>query len=693
MSDFLGMERDAARIRTAIREGAAPDVLLLLGITFLERYKAIPLHRLESYARELVPAISVAARSCKPGALLPSELDLLSRACDLLGRYSVDVTAAWNLSYLRRLCDSSTTSIRMADQEPDRAGIRCLFVDYYHPTFGLPPRGRILILRASAFDLPPSAKEDIVTVHNPVRQIDDSFLEQAAVSVTVARNYLIRNHDLPRNIRFRIDYRIDAVNSQFTGDSLGVAFAVAATEAIAELQSMKLRFAVPHDVAFTGALHSDESVKMVDGQGLALKLERAWHSQLRAIALPNAHLVDAVRQIQEMRGESSNRQLDVVGVGRFDDIMRNPLLVSKTITPYWKWLGQRAWQAKRSLWVEIPVLTILLSILTFVILGLTIKTPVSIEYTNSGFRILNRFGFEIWSKDFPGAQLKDATDQLIDLCQFADIDADGKPEVLLFLPSKDANSYTARLFVYNDRGDTLFSRFCGVCQQYPTDSLPESRSDFYECGRVRVAEANGRKLIITEIMKNEPGRGYIRLWSTRGDSLGWYINSGGTTFMQVADADHDGSEELLFFGFNNRLQCVALFVLPSNSAAGVGPPYDVNSRGYDLSQVVHGNHKVYLAFPPTDVWQAIGRMDYQGGMSVEVKADEIIAAPNEALDDRGSPIHARYHISPSLSVLGVSLDDSFSTLRRRMIAAGQVKDVPESTYCRILQERVLQFRP
>ena len=691
MSDFLGMERDAAKLRAAINEGADPDVLVLLAIAFFMHYRDVPLLRLEPYAREFMPRICSAAVSCTSDAFLPDELTRLGQVCDRLSQFPIDVTVSWNLKTLRILCEKPAETIRALDHS--RAGVRCLFVDYYDPAFGLKPRGRILNLTAVATTLPRSAKEDIITVHNPVLQVDDSFLEQAAISVNVARDYLEGNHDLSGDRRYRIDFRIDASHSQFTGDSLGVAFAVSATAAIAQIESLRRQPLINRDTAFTGALRSDGSVKMVDGEGIRLKVERAWQANLRAIAVPNEHLIDAVRQVQIIRGETSSRQLDIVGASCFGDVMRNPLFVSHESIPLWKWSLSTAWRVRRSLWIELPVLSILLAVFAYLILGLLSKTPSSIEYTGSGFRILNRFGWERWSKEFPGAQLKDARDQLSDLCQFADIDNDGKREVLLFLPTKNAVSSNARLFVYNERGDTLFTRFCGICKQYPTDSLSEGQSDHYECGRVRIVEANGRKLIITEIAKNEPARGYVRLWSTSGDSLGWYINSGGTTFVQVADVDHDNREELLVFGFNNRLNCVAMLVLPTDSLMGVGPPYEVNSRGVDLSRVLRGNHKAYFAFPPTDVWRSTGRMDYQGGMTIEVKADETVVATNEALDEGGSPIHARYHISPSFEVTNVSLDDSFSTLRRRLILAGRVADLPESTYCEGLREQVRRFRP
>lgn len=688
MSDFLGMEHDGRRFP---RDGADPEVIVLCGIAFFSSYLEAPLHRLEPYAREFVPAMCEAAQSCSVDAFLPRELSQLTQVCDRLSQFPPEVTGSWNLNILRSLSESPAATTHAADNKSN--GLRCLFVDYYDPAFGLEPRGRILNLMATATPMPRSAREDVVTVHNPVRQVDDSFLEQAAISVKVARNYLVRNHKLSSERRYRMDFRIDATKSQFTGDSIGVAFGVSAVAAIAKLEMLRCQFTISQDTAFTGALRSDGSVRMIDGEGIRLKVERAWQANLRAIAVPNEHLVDAVRQAQMIRGESSSRQLDVVGASSFEDVMRNPLFVSHETTPLWKWSLSAFWRSKRSVWIEIPVLSILLAVLAYVILGLLNRTPKSVEYTEDRFQILNRFGFTLWSKEFPGVQLKDARDQLSDLCQFTDINDDGKPEVLLFLPTKNAVRSNARLFVYNERGDTLFTRFCGVCRQYPTDSLSEDQLDFYECGRVRVVTANDRKLIYTEIMKNEPGRGYIRLWSTAGDSLGWYINSGGTTFIQVADVDHDGSDELIVFGFNNRLNCVTVLALPTDSLWGVGPPYEVNSRGYDLSRVERGNHKICFAFPPTDVWRAIGRMDYQGGLTVQVKADEMVVATNEALDDGGAPIHARYHISPNFEVTGVSLDDSFSTLRRRLIAAGKVPDVPESAYCRNLQEQVLEFRP
>lgn len=241
----------------------------------------------------------------------------------------------------------------------------------------------------------------------------------------------------------------------------------------------------------------------------------------------------------------------------------------------------------------------------------------------------------------------------------------------------------------------MFSRRCGIAKEHPADSVPLIRAEQYYVGRVRVFSTNWGKRIVTELCKNEPSRGYIRIWDTAGNCTGWYINNGGTHVRQVADVNKDGRDEFLCFGFNLRILsgCVAFFALPVDSACGVGPPYDTNANGVNLCDVKRGNHVAYICFPPTDVWKAIGVQDYQGDMTIEVHPDYMIAATSEAVDDRGTPERVRYWIDRNFNLISVSLDDRFRLRRQRLISSGQVPNISENEYCARLRDRVIRMIP
>jgi hypothetical protein len=695
MHPLAELESSAHRLQNCLISTSRVDLHLLCGLCFFEKNHSFPKHILEPYVRQFSHKLAEAANQCNPSELLPEDISRLRRLADYLSTEQSQV--AGNLESFGSLISRYEA---LTHHEPpfSESGkgyeilIPCLFVEQ-NPDLGIGDRGRILNLRVRATAIPHKVAADEALVLHDHAKADPEFQNQASKSLKAARKYLTEHYRIPTKNRYRVEFWFEDPAPRLAGESLGVAFAVGAVVAISRLDVDTVRLSIPSGTAFTGALSADGVIKMIDGEGLRLKIHRATHSHLAAVAVPDKHMVEAVQHRQGELATAPNKVFQVVGANTLESVMSNRLLIFQKSYRIWEAVARKAWRVKQSLWVEIPALAVLISILAWIIIVPLDNTPYEVRFLDDGFEVVNRFDWQLWDKTFPGATLDTAPSMASYRSDIADLNGDNSPEVLVLISSKRPDSLNARLYVYNSQGDTIFTRWCGIAKKYPTDTIPEGQPDFYEANRVKVISVNGQTHIITELAKQEPSRGYIRIWSNDGDSIGWYINSGGVRMRHVADADHDGSDDLVFFGFNNRLSCVALFVLPADSLHGVGPPYDTNSNGYDLSYVERGNHIAYLAFPPTDVWQKTGRQAYQGDIDIECKNDEIVAAVHEWLGPNNDYRMVRYHITPDFRIANVTLDDPFRTIRQRLIADSIVADIPESTYCNRLRDNVIRYLP
>jgi hypothetical protein len=186
-----------------------------------------------------------------------------------------------------------------------------------------------------------------------------------------------------------------------------------------------------------------------------------------------------------------------------------------------------------------------------------------------------------------------------------DLDGDDRNEII-YAPvigrqSPDANW----LFCFSPDGNLAYRRYCGISGEYPGDTA----GVLYDFEYLKIPRVAGRPIIITEVATSPPSRSHIRLWDVNGDSVGWYINAGGSKFAMAEDLDDDGREELLFHCYHNPLFGTSLLVLSADSACGCSPPYD---RFKPNAQSIERGRQYAYIFMPTS---AVGRVDIKSGYS------------------------------------------------------------------------------
>ena len=664
MNSILEIEKAAARLRHDLKLAQLPELKLLCGLTFFD---FVASHRgagLESYFREFIPTLAIAADKSASREFLPEETESLEKLLDLLKAQPIGVMSPGDISAFSCLAgkiekgaeDSPPTASSLGSS----ARITCLFVEHY-PDLDLPPRGRILNLIVTASRISSSAEDDDVVVRNPVSEPDDRFLAQARDSIQAARTFLETQYRLPHRKHYRFDYAVDSSGARFTGDSLGVAFAVGAIAALARTEVFRDKLSVSPHVAFSGALSSDGKLSPVDCDALKLKIYRAFHSNLTLLVIPRQHLADAQAQVLELERQHSGRSLDLAGADTIKAVANDPRLMLAERSSAAAYVARKVWKAKRSVWVEIPALLVLLAALFYLVVPASYlpwfdDNPASavVNQETNSLEVFNRAGQWLWAEEFP---CKLMPQSIIPLC---DVNADGKNDVLFFPSTRDRYDRKGWFLCYSHRGELRFEGY-GL----KTDQC--TGQNVYSTGNVYAAAVGGEPIIVTQVFGDGPALTHIRIWSKEGDSLGWYINTGHSRFDGVADLTGDGREELLFQAYNNPMCAVAFFALTVDSTHGMCPSYDHDLT--DTGQFIQGNQAAYILFPPSDVSGAAAPTFYNhpGSIPTEVLASgEILIRTQEARVD-GFPSELIYTLNKSLRVTNASPSDSFWKTRSDLV--------------------------
>ncbi len=644
----------------------------------------------EASLREFVPEVAAASRLSHPNDLLPDEIRWLRNLNDLI-RATPGIVSPAEQATLESFASAADSDhlLTAPKSDDDQVVLAGLFVEH-HPELRLPPRGRLLWLRVEAEERRRGRTDDQTIIRNTTIKPDDEFRHQAELAVRLAREYLTRRFQLDPGKRYRIDFEVEGASASLTGPSLGLALAVGATVAIAQREVLREALHVPHDVAFSGALSGDGRLVMIDGEGLRLKLVRAIHSGIRHVVVPRAHIAEAWDFIRECPPRGSQNQLSIAAADDLANVLDDRNLVfphRRTRTTFGFLRFRKRMQEPR---VGIPTFLALIAILGIVawpqLRSWLDRNPVELREIKRGFTVYNQYSRALWSREFSCDSIVTyGSPSAVDRnWKIDDLDGDGRNEIL-YVPviqrrAPDANWF----FCLNHDGSVRFRRYCPIIGEYPGDTSGVLY-DFEYINRVNVG---GHPIIITEVATSPPARSHIRLWDTNGDSLGWYINAGGSKFAMTEDLNEDGREELLFHCYLNRLFGTSLLVLSADSAFGCSPPHErVKPNGRPIER---GRQYAYIFMPTTEM----GRVDISSGYSqpfqVRQLGDRQFAVYNTE-SNRNQAISVFYVFDHDLGLDRIGFTDQFVTRHAQLLDSARVHQADLTLEAAHLRDSVLYW--
>ncbi|HVP06490.1 MAG TPA: hypothetical protein VMS71_01510 [Candidatus Acidoferrum sp.] len=688
MPGYLEFEAAAERLRYCLRIAPTPELQLLCGLRCFSKMRGISGVALEANVREFVPAMADLASRVDPAELLPAEVVTLAEMVGILSNLPKSLVSADDLRSFDTLrADAQAVGKQMRSAAAPRSSndifVTCLFVEHY-PDLNLEPRGRILTLRVSATRLSQRAGEDVVVLTNPVEQPGDRFLVQARNSATAARQYVARKYGLPERQKYRFDFVVEATRARFTGDSLGLAFAVGAVAALSRVEHFRDHLSVPSDAAFSGAMSADGKLEPIDVEALKLKIHRAFVSDLKRVVIPRENISDAWQYLRALEEAAPDRKLELVDAEDLSSVADDPRLVHVERASVAMYAFRRARSTINKAHVGIPVLLVLIAILFYLMAPNAWKfwrdhNPTYFKTDLHTLQVFSADWLPLWRHTFV-CDL-DTLNQIVSCVAATDLNGDGKNEVLIAPRSGQACPEADSMYVYDHKGNLLFARDIVVHGEYVGDSIPV----FYEAGLVRVFRIRGKPVVVTEAFAHAPARQHIKFWDDSLKQIGWYINAGSCDPRVIKDINGDGSDEFLFCAFNNRMGCSGFFVLSADSCAGVSPPYGVVD--YDLTKCRRGNQLQYVLFPVTDVGQIDLSSKYNSPSNLIDNGDGTL----KMVIGEGDTHEIHYVLGPDFLVRRVFANDQFTKRRNTLADKHILPAVDWDTYDRNLRDTVLHW--
>jgi len=527
---------------------------------------------------------------------------------------------------------------------------------------------------------------DLVAFDNQVKTPDDPFIGAGYDSLKAARRSL-RNFGFGHRAQgsLRAFLSIEGNDRTFTGDSIGLAVALVSFTQLLKPEVMRQERFIASDIAVTGGIDAEGRITPVNDETLPAKIERAFFSHVGYVVLPEANLATARDTVKHLDKQYPRRKLRLLSTAHLDDALNDRNIIRSEKVCLGEFVARKAVRYSRLARVQVPFLIGLLAVAFLLYADYCPKcwpqsmwfdwNPQYVRLTERGFEALNKDSAPVWDVEYECEAV-----HALSKWEVGDLDGDGNNEVA-FAPKQlgaEPCDVNANLFVYESDGGERFRRHLAKLGEYPGDTSPHLP---YGPAGIRFVDGEDGVMILTAVTKSMPSVTHIRLWSAAGDSLGWYVNSGGTAIddWHFSDAIDTG---FAFTGINNRAACVFLLVLPRDSFFGVSPPY--SDTVLNLSSVMRGNQIAYLLFPPSDLCKSYPvQYNGTGGLVVEDKGQVRIGT----LESNKSSAGLYYYLNSELRVTHVSPTDLFEPERDALVKAGK-PPMPDSIYYANLRDSV-----
>ena len=273
---------------------------------------------------------------------------------------------------------------------------------------------------------------------------------------------------------------------------------------------------------------------------------------------------------------------------------------------------------------------------------------------------------ELWRKTFEQPIQQGATPD--DLLQhhrawFGDLDGDGRTEFLYAYHPATIEKLGVTLFCFSHDGREKWRFVPGRKVVTRSTEFPPP----YQGGHF-LALAPGpdrsRKVVVTSHhVSRYPNQ--VVVLSHTGAVLGEYWHSGHLPYLDLADLDGDGREEILLGGISNGYQAATLVVLDSRDLGGASLE---ENPDYQLQGFPPGREKARFLFPRTCINRKFH--PYNWTQRLAFSGDRIRLQVREREHDLNSTIV--YSLDRRLSLIGLEFSDALRSLHREMEAAGQL---------------------
>ncbi|MBK7091949.1 MAG: hypothetical protein IPH59_09565 [bacterium] len=550
-------------------------------------------------------------------------------------------------------------------------------------------RGKLRVLSGSVEERGRSAQNDEITFDNQLRAADDPIVGVAYQGLAATRRYLkSKGYSRLGTSYYHARFAVADKRATYTGDSLGVAAALLAYAQLLHTEALRHDHLLPGEIACTGGIDQDGNVISVNDATIHAKVERAFFSHVKYLVLPSENVATARQHLDALTSQFPARQLLLLPISSLSAAINDHNVVRPERVCIGEFVAKQAVKYSRMAKVQVPMLMVLAYLLVCVIYPKAWPwfdwNPEHVITHGTVIEAVNRRGQHVWSYDLRLPATDDST-----YWKFGNLDDDSLSELVYMPLISSDHPLNGWMLVFDDNGDTLFTRDCSVRREFPTDTLPPGVPEHYEGSIPHIQKYIGSTIIVSVVNAINPARCYVRFWDRKGNPMGWHINPGTGDLKLYEDIDKDGKEEALFYSFHNRLSCVCMYALDPASSVGVSPPLrDSDNR---FHPVIPSNAKHFILFKPSIVNQKDGRNDYQGGLLIWRDGPDRYKIQTDEGDEMG-PRCIDYYFDGQMNLIDVSLSDRYSRAFEQLKQEGQIPQITQQQQCDTLKTYITQYR-
>lgn len=506
---------------------------------------------------------------------------------------------------------SVLAELEFAKDDLHQNRVNCLFVE--KESDGNSTRGRLRVMEGNIRQSEADSPSHEVTFEGQIKTPDDPFVGVAYDALDALKAlFRSRGEKAKAETPYHAHFSIQESGHHFTGDSIGLAFALLSYAQAVKSDVTRHERLLPGDIAVTGSIDKAGRVLPVNNETLKLKIERAFFSPVRYLVLPEENHRAAVEILKEFQTRHPRRQLRLIAAGRLGETIDDRNIIRAEKVCMGEYITRVTLRTTRRAKVQVPILLALIYLLVCLIYPkawIWFDWKIDhIEVIDRRFRAVNEDGHTIFTSDEHPFRLDEraySTERKETRYLSLDADNDNRDE-LFFIPfGRESWVVTSTLQYYENDGTLKWSKPAYEPTSYPGDSDVKNIDkslNYLPLTLIPINNSRGEHFVMPVSVASMPARCQFVLFDTAGNKIsGPYLHTGHMANNAYLFEPGIGGREgrLMVSCANNRMDRAGLIVIDPFRLEGVSPPYD--DELFLLSGAPRGNQFYYIGFPETEI--------------------------------------------------------------------------------------------
>ncbi|MCX7605628.1 MAG: hypothetical protein N2036_16255 [Bryobacteraceae bacterium] len=312
--------------------------------------------------------------------------------------------------------------------------------------------------------------------------------------------------------------------------------------------------------------------------------------------------------------------------------------------------------------------------------------PVRLALDHVTLIVSDEKGREIWRRTFDEPFVRGLTASEwfhYRFAAFADVNGDGRTELLFVYRPADYATRGDTLFCFSPRGQELWRYQVRRTVSSPGETFPPPYLASFILPLPPSRDGTRRIVYVSHHVSYYPAQ--VALLSASGELLAEYWHSGHLPFGEVVQLEGRRNPALLLAGISNSHRTCTLVALDPDSPWCASD--ESEHPGYQLSLPLRDCELARLLFPRTCISR---RLDpYSAPLGLVVHPEFIRFGTGELSGDR--PVATIFRFDRLLNLLSAEVTDAFVARHRRLEAEGQLDHTFSEAEVRALRQiRVLR---